>query len=153
MPEATPSCPIPSTPSPSTASRTWQCRLELPNDPRTPGVARHAIRAALLGQACPRDLTDTAELLTSELLSNSVKHSDSLITVTLRTHPDHVHVAVLDNHPELPNPVSSTPDQEFGRGLFLVETLADVWGRYPVIGDFRKRGWKVVWFELSSLRN
>lgn len=149
MPEAPSACPVPPASS-SKTSRTWECRLDLPNDPRTPRVARHTIRAALLGHACSQDLTDTAELLTSELLSNAVKHSDGLITVTLRASPDRLHVAVLDNHPDLPSPLPSTTDHEFGRGLFLVDALADVWGRYPVTGDFRKRGWKVVWFELST---
>ncbi|UUU31205.1 ATP-binding protein [Streptomyces sp. CA-210063] len=152
MPEATSACPVPPARSSSTAPRPWECRLDLPNDPRTPHIARHTIRAALLGHACSQDLTDTAELLTSELLSNSVKHSDGLIVITLRTRHDHIHVAVMDNHPELPNPLPSTTDQEFGRGLFLVDALADVWGRYPVTGDFRRRGWKVVWFELSTAR-
>lgn len=155
MPESTPAaCPVPPAGvAPTATRRAFQCRLELPNDPRTPRVVRQAIRAALLGQSCPQGLTDTAELLASELLSNAVRHSDGLITVTLRADPDHIHIAVLDNHPELPGPLASTPDQEFGRGLFLVETLADLWGRYPVTGDFRKRGWKVVWFELSTACN
>ncbi|WP_200304286.1 ATP-binding protein [Streptomyces adelaidensis] len=153
MPEATSACPVPPVPSASTTSRPWNCRLDLPNDPRSAHVARHTVRAALLGHACPQALTDTAALLTSELISNAVKHSDGPITATLRTRPDHIHVAVLDNHPELPNPLPPTSDQDFGRGLYLVETLADVWGRYPVLGDFRKRGWKVVWFELSTVRS
>lgn len=108
MPEAPSACPVPPASS-SKTSRTWECRLDLPNDPRTPRVARHTIRAALLGHACSQDLTDTAELLTSELLSNAVKHSDGLVTVTLRASPDRLHVAVLDNHPDLPSPSPPPP--------------------------------------------
>ncbi|MGW0710826.1 ATP-binding protein [Streptomyces sp. NPDC002643] len=117
-----------------------------PNPRRRPSRDPHGT----LGRPCPPDLADTAELLASELLSNAMKHSSSLITLTLRARPDHVHVAVLDNHPELPDPLPTTPDQNFGRGLYLVESLADLWGRYRVTGDWRKRGWKVVWFQLST---
>lgn len=130
---------------------TWQCHLHLTNDPRAPHIARHTIRTALLGHARPRELADTAELLTSELVSNSVKHSDGPVTIRLRSRPDVVRVGVMDNHPELPDPLPCTDDQDFGRGLFLVEAMADAWGKYPVRGPSPlSDGWKVVWFELSA---
>jgi hypothetical protein len=50
-------------------------------------------------------------------------------------------------------PAYSTTDQDFGRGLYLLEALADAWGRYPVAGQSRMLGWKVVWFELSTGRD
>ncbi|MEV6591949.1 ATP-binding protein [Streptomyces acidicola] len=128
----------------------WECRLQLPNDPRASYIARHTIRTALLGYAHTPELTDKAELLTSELVSNAVKHSDGPVTVRLCSHTDAVHVGVMDNHPELPDPLPCTTDQDFGRGLYLVETLADAWGRYPLTTHPRTPGWKVVWFELSA---
>ncbi|GGY90946.1 ATP-binding protein [Streptomyces poonensis] len=128
---------------------TWQCNLQLTNDLRAPHIARHTIRTALLGHASPQDLTDTAELLTSELVSNAVKHSDGPVTVRLRSRPEGIRIGVLDNHPDLPDPLPCTTDEAFGRGLYLVETLADAWGRYPVTSHFRMPGWKVVWFELG----
>ncbi|BBC33297.1 hypothetical protein SGFS_045910 [Streptomyces graminofaciens] len=128
----------------------WHCHLELPNDPRSPHIARHTIRTTLLGYAQPPGLTDTAELLTSESVSNAVKHSDGPISIRLRAHHAAIRIGVMDNHPELPEPVSTTPDQGFGRGLFLVEALSDAWGRYPVTSHSRTPSWKVVWFELSA---
>lgn len=106
MPESTPAaCPVPPAGvAPTATRRAFQCRLELPNDPRTPRVVRQAIRAALLGQSCPQGLTDTAELLAPELLSNAVKHSDGLITVTLRADPDHIHIASWTTTPNSPAP-------------------------------------------------
>ncbi|KUO02051.1 ATP-binding protein [Streptomyces caeruleatus] len=135
---------------------TWQCHLHLTNDQRAPHIARHTIRTALLGHAHTPELTDTAELLTSELVSNGVKHSDGPLTVRLRSRPGAVRavpvvrIGVMDNHPELPDPLPCTPDQDFGRGLYLVQALADAWGRYPVIDRSPTPGWKVVWFELSD---
>jgi Histidine kinase-like ATPase domain len=134
--------------------RTRHLAVSPPPDqrPPSPHIARHTIRTALLGHAHDPELTDTAELLTSELVSNSVKHSDGPVTVRLRSHLDAVRIGVMDNHPDLPDPLPRTPDQAFGRGLYLVETLADAWGRYPVISHSRAPGWKVVWFELSAVR-
>ncbi|MGC9535596.1 ATP-binding protein [Streptomyces sp. UG1] len=90
--------------------------------------------------------------MTSELVSNSVKHSDGPVTVRLRSRRDAVRIGVMDNHPGLPDPLPCTPDQDFGRGLYLVEALADAWGRYPAIGHSHAPGpgWRVVWFELSD---
>ncbi|MEW2398516.1 ATP-binding protein [Streptomyces sp. NPDC046862] len=130
----------------------WECHLQLPNDPRAPRIARHTIRTALARYARPRELTDTAELLTSELVSNAVKHSDGPVSVRLRSRPDAVRIGVMDDHPELPDPLPCTTDQDFGRGLYLVEVLADAWGRYPVAIHSRTPGWKVVRFELSAGR-
>ncbi|MFS8197273.1 hypothetical protein ACLVWQ_01170 [Streptomyces sp. CWNU-52B] len=42
--------------------------------------------------------------------------------------------------------------QDLGRGLFLVEALADDWGRYPVTARSRTAGWKVAWFEPAAVR-
>ncbi len=33
---------------------------------------------------------------------------------------------------------------------FLIEALADTWGRYPLTARSRTTGWKVVWFELTA---
>lgn len=129
----------------------WECHLKLPNDLRALSIARHTIRTALLGYVHTPELTDTAELLTSEQVSNSVKHSDGPVTVRLRSRGTAVRVGVMDNHPELPGPLPCTTDQD-GPGLYLVESPADAWGRYPVvpaISHSRAPGWKVVWFELS----
>lgn len=131
----------------------WECHLKLPNDLRALSIARHTIRTALLGYVHTPELTDTAELLTSEQVSNSVKHSDGPVTVRLRSRGTAVRVGVMDNHPELPDPLPCTTDQDFGPGLYLVESPADAWGRYPVvpaISHSRAPGWKVVWFELSD---
>ncbi|WP_399118280.1 ATP-binding protein [Streptomyces sp. KM273126] len=80
-----------------------------PQRPPSPHIARHTIRTALLGHGRPHELTDTAELLTSELVSNAVKHSDGPVTIRLHSHPDAVRIGVMDNHPELPDPSPAPP--------------------------------------------
>lgn len=145
MPEVTPSPAL--IPAP-----TWECHLHLTNNPRAPRIARRTIRTALLDYNYSLELADTAELLTSELVSNSVKHSDGPVAVRLRTRAGVVRIGVMDDHPELPTPLPCTPDEDFGRGLYLVEALADSWGRYPLPNRSRTPGWKVVWFELAADR-
>lgn len=48
------------------------------------------------------------KLFASELFSNSVKHSDGPVTVRLRSRGTAVRVGVMDNHPELPDPLPCT---------------------------------------------
>ncbi|MGC5563173.1 ATP-binding protein [Streptomyces sp. FR-108] len=146
MPETTSVCPVPPPPT------TWGCHLHLTNDPRAPRIARHTVRTALHGYGHAPELIDTVTLLTSELVSNAVQHSDGPVTVRLRTRHGVVRVGVMDNHPELPDPLPCTADQDFGRGLFLIDALADTWGRYPLTARSRTTGWKVVWFELAAVQ-
>ena len=53
-------------------------------------------------------------------------------------------VEVHDGDPEQPGSVTEPPaDSESGRGLLLVDVLADRWGVDEVVGGKR------LWFELS----
>jgi len=102
-------------------------------------------------------LADPAELIVSELLTNSVqattgedgqpRYSETgLPVVHLRLAWDHASVMVelWDSVPRLPAARRPRPDEEGGRGLALVEALSDRWGWTAV------PGWpgKVVWAEL-----
>lgn len=80
----------------------------------------------------------TAVLLTSELVTNAIVHAQSDVGVTLRGEP-YLRVEVSDEGvaPVRPDPRGG------GRGLWLVEALAAVWGVRP-----EERG-KTVWFELG----
>lgn len=99
-----------------------------------------------------QQVTDTAELLTSELVGNAVLHADSAVYVRARAREGVLRVSVWDNHPELPEPLAVTSSDTFGRGLFLVRHLSRSWGRYP-LGPTAHCGTaegKVVWFELTT---
>ena len=98
-----------------------------------------------------RDLARTAALLTSELVGNSMQHSDSRlpggrITVRLLAVTGGVRVEVTDGGgatvPALQPGAAGLA--EGGRGLLLVSTLADRWGFQPGEGQL------VTWFELSD---
>lgn len=118
--------------------------LRLECNARSVSVARHALDE-LEGQI-DSDCLATAQLLISEIVSNAVKYSlcdeDSYIGFTAELRPGALRVTVSDQG--LGFAIEFGPadvDDETGRGLFLVETLADSWGVKH--GDRTE-----VWFEL-----
>jgi anti-sigma regulatory factor (Ser/Thr protein kinase) len=115
-------------------------RIEVPAEPGSPRLARRFITAHLGDVGC----VDDVALLTSELVTNAVVHAGSAagVTVTRRSHAVRVEVADHDTT----RPRKRTPDDHGGRGLHLVETVADRWGV-----DSRATG-KVVWFEIDVAR-
>jgi PAS domain S-box-containing protein len=90
------------------------------------------------------DLAPTACLLVSELLTNAMRHTGEPIGLRLN-HTEHEIIAeVSDDHPQLPRRTLPAPADEDGRGLTLVEALADRWGSLPANRS------KIVWFALST---
>jgi len=88
------------------------------------------------------ELVETAVLLVSEAVTNSVLHAGT--EIRLRCHPkgSGVRIAVFDGSPVLPGVRHYDPEATTGRGLALVATLADSWGI-----DGEEHG-KTLWFEL-----
>ncbi len=86
---------------------------------------------------------DDALLLTSELVTNAVLHGRSEVCVEIVSAGSALRIAVLDENSRRPAPVPEDPDALDGRGLALVDAIADRWGV-----EERPIG-KAVWFELS----
>jgi anti-sigma regulatory factor (Ser/Thr protein kinase) len=114
--------------------------------PERVAVARR-FTAAVLGREHPA--CETAVLLVSELVTNSVRHSASgqpgqTVTVAVLDCGGAVLVQVTDQRGAMvpaPRPgVSGT--ESGGRGLYLVDSLAARWG-FERDGDHT-----VIWFEL-----
>ncbi|MGW0123006.1 ATP-binding protein [Streptomyces sp. NPDC003327] len=105
---------------------------------------RHALRE-WLGQWGGPGATHVAELLTSELVTNALIHTDHGAVVTATVVPHQLRVEVRDFVPGLAAPlVPPADDGTHGRGLVLVQELADSWGVVAHgVG-------KVVWFELNG---
>jgi anti-sigma regulatory factor (Ser/Thr protein kinase) len=89
------------------------------------------------------DQVETAVLLTSELVTNSIIHAGSDIAVTVRAEGC-LNVLVCDESNDEPIWEQGRDPSNDGRGLRLVDALATSWGVSP-----RERG-KAVWFELAS---
>ena len=90
---------------------------------------------------CDALLAD-AQLLVSELVSNAVLHARTPITVSLALEGDRLRIEVLDGTDDPPEPAAVSVAAPSGRGLMIVDRLADRWGT-----DTRSKG-KVVWCEL-----
>ncbi|WP_107101013.1 ATP-binding SpoIIE family protein phosphatase [Streptomyces graminilatus] len=106
-----------------------------------PGRARRLARRALSRWGL-EELTDSVELLVSEVVTNAVRYATKPITLRLlRT--DVLRCEVGDDVPQLPRLRQARATDEGGRGLYLVNRLARRWGAT------RLSTGKVVWFELS----
>ncbi|MEC3996714.1 SpoIIE family protein phosphatase [Actinacidiphila sp. DG2A-62] len=107
---------------------------------QTAGRARRLIRQALRRWEL-EDQVDAAELLVSEIVTNAVRYAERPITLRLlRT--DVLRCEVGDDAPLLPRMRHAAPEEEGGRGLYLVNRMAQRWGAT------RLGAGKVVWFEL-----
>ena len=94
------------------------------------------------------NLADTIELIVSELVTSAVKASIGLACIHLRLSAGRhaALVEVWDENFKPPQPSQPDLDDESGRGLMLVEALAERWGwELPATG----RG-KIVWALIES---
>lgn len=126
--------------------------LTIPGQPEFARAARRFVERTVGGRySC----ADTAVLLTSELVGNSLQYSDSrhaggVITVTLIAVPGRLRTEVADGGgptvPVLcpPGPLSGGEPAEGGRGLQLVDMLSARWS------FCRERTRTITWFELLS---
>ncbi len=116
----------------------------LPYTLAAPGLARRyvASRAA----TWPAGLRDLVELLASELVTNAVLHGRGPVELLLTDDGTRLKVEVGDGKPgPLPwLPGRPVDCQERGRGLLIVDNLADQWGCRP----HSTAPGKIVWFEL-----
>jgi anti-sigma regulatory factor (Ser/Thr protein kinase) len=87
---------------------------------------------------------ETAELLTGELLANAIVHAGTPMELCVELRPGVLHVSVGDEDARRPVPFDAGPATTGGRGLTLVQALAERWG---VERDGHDPG-KRVWFEV-----
>ncbi|MFD3729624.1 ATP-binding protein [Streptomyces sp. NPDC058671] len=112
------------------ADPTQQSRV-LPCDLESAAVARRLVAAVLDRWELP-DLTGSAELIVSELVTNAVLHARTggapVRVVVTRVQGDCVQVAVSDLDQRPPVLMQAGPDGESSRGLALVAALCESWG-------------------------
>jgi len=118
----------------TTATRRFACR---PTEVR---AARALVRETLDGHDA--ELIDAAELMTSELVSNCVRHAQTDFEVRISAQ-DVVRVEVRDSGEGTPRVLSPSARETTGRGLRIVEAMSRQWG---VIDQ---PAGKVVWFTIS----
>jgi anti-sigma regulatory factor (Ser/Thr protein kinase) len=128
--------------APSAAASERQADLE--PVPSSVGMARSLVRESLAG--FDSDARDVALLLTSELVTNAILHARTPVQLGVLVDGDRALVCVADRLAESPalSPRAHSHDRPGGRGLALVEDLADTWGTTTYTGG------KTVWFVLQT---
>jgi anti-sigma regulatory factor (Ser/Thr protein kinase) len=107
-------------------------------------AARHLTVDLMRAWGVPQDRDDAA-LLVTELVANVVDHvqGEASLTLELAVSDGWLRIAVVDGSSVRPVVRELEKEQPRGRGLLLVQAIADRWGSED------HRGGKRVWFELA----
>jgi len=106
--------------------RAWAAIASFPPHPQNVRHARRITRTALAAWGAP-DLIDSAEMLVSELVTNAFQYGRGPVDLTLALTGRSLRIAVTDEGTSLPVPREAAEDAQSGRGLAIVEMLADSW--------------------------
>jgi anti-sigma regulatory factor (Ser/Thr protein kinase) len=118
-------------------------RVPLTAGPAAAGSARGEVRAAVSLWDVPVD-PDVAILLTSELVTNAIRHvPGETVVLAISCSGWELRVDVHDTSCDLPVVVDTPGEAETGRGLMLVATLSADWGFYSTPAG------KAVYFTLA----
>ena len=133
--------------APPRSSELHQCRATLGAGPAAAAQARGYVREAIADWDVPVDI-DAAVLLTSELVTNAIRHETGrAVTLAVTYYRGWLRVDVHDSSRSLPVVIDAAAEAETGRGLLLVATLAADWGFY------RTSAGKAVYFALAPDAN
>jgi anti-sigma regulatory factor (Ser/Thr protein kinase) len=124
---------------------TLQAVFEIPPGSAAPRTARQLLDDLMQLWDCD-DPAHVAALLTSELVTNVVRHARTDLRLEVSLRESILRVAATDDDPTLPALKSVGPDAESGRGLYLIDSLAHSWGVTP-----RAHG-KTVWFDVVVVK-
>jgi anti-sigma regulatory factor (Ser/Thr protein kinase) len=116
--------------------------VQLPPDNAAAARARRFVSDTLRAWGHEDAIAD-AELLVSELVTNAVLHARSETRVTVEREGTTVRVSVCDDSSARPRLRNYGPDAVTGRGLVIVDRIAQRWGIDPSDAG------KCVWFEIE----
>lgn len=126
------------TPSTKNVSLTFEI------DDHAPALVRHFIGDTLASHPRRSDVL----VAVSELVTNVVRHAPDAgqASVTLAAYEGGLRIGVRQRGKRFDRPEIVVSNDPHGRGLMIVETLADRWG-VDVDGDMLE-----VWFEVDHVR-
>jgi anti-sigma regulatory factor (Ser/Thr protein kinase) len=99
----------------------------------------------------PREVTETVALIASELATNSLRHAASAFEIRVEQLPDRIHIEVEDDGGGHPVVKSPDPSDTSGRGLQIVQALADEWGVIPKPQAPGKTVWVTIALPLTEM--
>ncbi|MFE0645387.1 ATP-binding protein [Streptomyces sp. NPDC058877] len=130
-----------------------EATVTLPSDPASVPMARRFVAEVLDGWGldAAADLADAIRLMVSELATNAVLHTfgqSPTFTVDVRwEREERLHIGVTDSHPRWPRRLPAAVQQDNGRGMVIIRSLAaEAGGRLSVTPT--EEGGKTVWITL-----
>jgi anti-sigma regulatory factor (Ser/Thr protein kinase) len=110
---------------------------------KAPAQARRVVRQ-MLSEFVSSDVSETAELLVSELVTNAITHGTGMVTLSIDITDESLAVTVGDEEPAQPELQPERLMALGGRGLRMIDTLASAWG----VNRHVDGPGKDVWFRL-----
>ncbi|MET8676376.1 ATP-binding protein [Streptomyces sp. NPDC004647] len=114
---------------------TRRARILVPGDPSAVAFARDRVLGHVRAWGVPlnEDEREAVKLVASELVTNAVVHAAGLVTVGLHLNDERLLLVVHDGNRDEPRLQDATAEDEGGRGLALVDSLATCngWDRTP----------------------
>ncbi|MEU8759329.1 ATP-binding protein [Streptomyces sp. NPDC048659] len=130
-----------------------EASVTLPSDPASVSTARRYVVEVLgsWGLDDADGITDTVRLIVSELATNAVQHtfgqSPTFTVDVLLERDEQLRIGVTDSHPRWPQRLPAAVQQDNGRGLVIIRSLAaEAGGRLSVTPT--EEGGKTVWIRL-----
>ncbi len=118
--------------------------VQVPHRADSVPAARAFLARLLDGWGVADEVIDDAILLTSELMSNAVKHGSGVVDLEIEVNDGLLRVGVHDDDRDTPVVRDTGAASPGGRGMWIVQSLARAWG-----SEFNGEGpGKTVWFEL-----
>ena len=121
--------------------------LVLTAAPSAPRAARHWVMQVAAAGGIGGAANQAAELLTGEVVANTVVHGphDAEVVVRVSVMAGVLRVEVVDHGGGRPRLRHTEPTAPNGRGLAIVDALSSAWG------TTHEPGRTVVWFEVEDV--
>lgn len=121
----------------------WRSERSFTTSVETPGSGRTFVVDAM-NRRVPPNVCGDVELMVSELITNSLRAGARTITVALAGDDEAIRLEVSDDGGGMPTVRDPTDQDTSGRGLRIVDALADRWA---IDVDAGRR--TTVWAEIS----
>lgn len=116
--------------------------MELPRRPEAAGEARRFVDRLLRREGVPDQTRESAQLVSSELVTNALRHGEGAIELRLSLLGQFLRIEVVDQgKDQAPAVRHEMPDESGGWGLRIVDQLAAQWGVFE--------GTTHVWADLA----
>jgi anti-sigma regulatory factor (Ser/Thr protein kinase) len=110
--------------------------------PESVPLARRFAADTLRG--APEDAVDAVAMMVSELASNCIRHTESGFKLEISLTAHEIRVEATDRGSDQPRMRTAEPTDPDGRGLQIIDMLAETWGTEPQPGQG-----KTVWFTVA----